>query len=69
MVLLGDRLLHDPAWEVTGAIAEFGLADLLDVEVPDLKTLETTTFHCLEAMSGARGLSWEPMKAGCHRRD
>ena len=54
---------------ITGAIAEFELADLLGVEVPDLKALETTTLGCLEAMNGAQGLSWEPMQAGCQQED
>ena len=54
---------------ITGAIAEFGLSELLDAEVLALKTLETTTFGCLEAMNGAQGLSWEPMQAGCPQKD
>ena len=54
---------------ITGAIAEFELADLLDVDVPALKALEATTFQCLEAMNGAQGLSWEPVAAGCHQED
>ena len=48
---------------ITGAIAEFALAELLDVEVPDLDALETTTLECLEAMRGARDLSWTPTGA------
>ena len=48
---------------ITGAVAEFELTDLLDVEVPALEALEATTLRCLEAMREARDLAWTPAGA------
>ena len=48
---------------ITGAIVEFELSDLLEVDVPAREALEATTRRCLEAMRAARDLSWTPAGA------
>lgn len=48
---------------ITGAIAGFELADLLDADVPSAEALDAITLGCLEAMDGVRGLVWTPAGA------
>ena len=48
---------------LTAAIAAYGLSELLDVDVPARKRIDTPTLGCLEATCGARGLSWAPTGA------